>query len=304
MGILINIFINNLLPVFLIAGVGVLVGVLLKPDIRSISRLTFYALTPCAVFASLTGAEVTGAETGQIALFATVATLATAALAWPVATLLGWRGPRRRAAVLSVLVINSGNFGISVCLLAFGPEGKARAMIYFVTTASIASSLGILLAAGGSSWRKALDNLIRVPMLYALLLAIPVLLFPQTLRVPAVVMRPIALLGEAAVPMMLLVLGLQLAENARGLRNQLGPVLLVTAFRLLIAPLVALPVAWLTGVQGVTFQTAMVEASTPTGVTAAILATEYNLDPEVVTGAILVSTLLSGVTLSVLISLL
>ncbi len=304
MGILIGIFVNNLLPVFLIIGVGVLIGVLVKPNVRSISRTTFYALTPCAIFASLTGAELTGAETGQVALFAAIATLTTAALAWPVATLLGWRGVRRRAALLSVLVINSGNFGVSVCLFAFGAEGKARAMVYFVTTAAIASSLGVVLAAGGGSWRKAFDNLVRIPMLYALVAAIPVMLFPQTLRVPAVLMRPIDLLGDAAVPMMLLTLGLQLAESVRGLHNHIGPILFAAAFRLLVAPLVALPVARLTGVQGVTFQTAMVEASTPTGVTAAILALEYELEPEAVTGAIFFSTLLSGLTLSVLIGIL
>ncbi len=303
MNIIANIFINNLVPVFLIIGGGVLLGLWARPHIRSVSRTTFYALTPCAIFSSLVTAPLTGSETGQVALFATLATLATTALAWPVGMLLGWRGPRLRAFLLSVLVINSGNFGISVCLLAFGVEGQARAMVYFVTTASIASSLGVILAAGSGSWRKALDSLVRIPMLYALVAALLVMTWPHILAVPEVIMRPITLLGNAAVPMMLLILGMQLAQSIDALRNHTGPILLVSAFRLLIAPLVALPIAWLLQLQGVTFQTGMVEASTPTGVTAAILALEYDLEPEIVTGSIFVSTLLSAVTLSILIAL-
>ncbi len=303
MSLLLNIFVHNLLPVFIIVGVGAALGLTIKPEVKAISRTTFYALTPCVIFSSLTNARLTGAETGRVALFAFVATLAVAALAWLAATLLGWRGKRRRALILPVLVINSGNFGLSVVLFAFGAEAQARAMVYFVTTASMAATLGVILCAGSGSWRKAVDNVIRIPMIYAVIIALLVMAFDARAYIPDFILRPIDLLGEAAVPLMLLILGLQLVDSVRHLNGHIGSILLATAFRLLIAPLVALPVAWLTGVQGIAYQACMLEASTPSGVTAAILALEYDLEPEAVTGTIFVSTLLSGITLSVLISL-
>ncbi len=302
MTVLLNIFIQNLLPVFLIMSTGVLLGVTVRPNVKAISRTTFYALTPCLIFSGLAGTPLSGAEAGQVALFAALATLAGMVLAWLAATMLGWRGPRRRAFVLPVLVINTGNFGLSVVLFAFGPEAQARAMLYFVTTAVMASSLGVAVAAGGSTLRQVLGNLIRIPLLYAAVAALVVGALPW-LKVPELLMRPIELLGRAAVPMMLLILGLQLARSVDSLRKSFGSIVLASILRLVVAPALALPVAWLVGVDGLTFQACMLEAGMPAGVTSTVLSLEYDLAPELVTGTVFFSTLCSAFSLSVLISL-
>jgi predicted permease len=300
--VLLNIFIQNLLPVFLVMGTGVLLGVTVRPNVKAISRTTFYALTPCLIFSGLANTPLSGAEAGQVALFAALATVGGMVVAWVVATVLGWRGSRRRAFVLPVLVINTGNFGLSVVLFAFGPEAQARAMLYFVTTAVMASSLGVAVAAGGGTLRQVLTNLVRIPLLYAAVAALVVSAFPQ-LEVPDLLMRPIELLGRAAVPMMLLILGLQLARSVDSLRNSIGSIAWASALRLVVAPVLALPVAWLVGVRGLTFQACMLEAGMPAGVTSTVLSLEYDLAPELVTGTVFFSTLCSALSLSVLISL-
>ena len=116
-------------------------------------------------------------------------------------------------------------------------------------------------------------------------------------------MRPIDLLGRAAVPMMLLVLGLQLARSVNSLRDSIGSIALSSALRLIVAPALALPIAWLVGVDGLTFQACMLEAGMPAGVTSTVLSLEYDLAPELVTGTVFFSTLCSAFSLSVLISL-
>ena len=299
--ILVTIFVNNLLPVFFVIGVGLLLGVTLRPNVKAVSRTTFYALTPCLIFSGLTDTPLDGAEAQQVALFAVLATLLTALAAWLIATVLGWRGKHRRALVLPVLVINTGNFGLSVVLFAFGPEAQARAMIYFVTTAVMAASVGVAFAAGGSSWRKVLSNLARIPLLWAAVGALVV--GGLGVQVPDLPMRPIKLLGGAAVPMMLLILGLQLASSVQSLRRSMGSILLASALRLLIAPVLAIPVAMVTGIEGLTYQACMLEASMPAGVTSTVISLEYDLEPEVVTGTVFFSTLCSAVTLAVVISL-
>ena len=60
--ILVTIFVNNLLPVFFVIGVGLLLGVTLRPNVKAISRTTFYALTPCLIFSGLTDTPLDGAE--------------------------------------------------------------------------------------------------------------------------------------------------------------------------------------------------------------------------------------------------
>jgi len=297
---LIGIFVNNILPVFLVVGTGALLGVTIRPDVKAISRTVFYVLTPCVIFSGLIRSRLTGAETQQVALFAALATLLTAGLAWLVATLFGWRGTRRRALTLPVLSVNAGNFGLSVVLFAYGQEAQARAMVYFAASAVIANSLGVALAAGGGSWRQMLLNVARVPMIYATIVAL-VLNAIGTIEIPAVLMKPIELLGGAAVPMLLLVLGLQLVKSAEKLRLHVSTITVATVLRLLVAPLIAIGVAWLTGVQGITRRACMLEASMPAGVTSTILALEYDLEPEVVTGTVFVSTLCSALTLSIVI---
>jgi predicted permease len=301
LSILLSIFINNLLPVFLIVGTGMLISATLRPDVKALSRTTFYTLTPSLAFSGLIRAELTGTETQQIAAFAAIAQLSTAALAWLIASLLRWNGTRRRALVLTVLIINAGNFGLSVVFFAFGAEAQAKAMVYFVTSAAIGNTLGTAVAAGGSSRRQMLSNVVRAPMLYATVGAMIVNAFDR-IQIPELVLRPISLLANAAVPMMLLILGMQLAHSVRGLRKHFDSIILATIFRLLIAPFVALLVAWLTRVQGITFQTCMLEASTPSGVSSTVLSLEYDLEPDAVTGTVFFSTLCSALTLSVLIS--
>ena len=124
MSILLTIFVNNLLPVFIVIGAGIVLGVTLHPDVKAVSRTTFYKLTPCLIFSGLLNTPLTGAETQQVAAFAILATLAMGIVAWLIATALGWRDKRRRALVLPVLVINTGNFGLSVVLFAFGASHR------------------------------------------------------------------------------------------------------------------------------------------------------------------------------------
>lgn len=301
MSILFNIFVNNLLPIFIVIGAGALLGVTLNPNVKAISRTTFYTLTPCLIFSGLVDTPLTGTEAQQVAAFAAMATLATAVVGWVAASMLGWRDKRRRALLLSVLVINTGNFGLSVVLFAFGSDAQARAMIYFVTTAVMASSIGVAVAAGGGTLRKVLSNLVRIPLLYAAVAALIVSLIEQ-IRVPELLMRPIQLMGNAATPMMLLILGLQLVRSASSLKSHIGSIALASALRLVIAPVVAVPIAWVTGVDGQTFQACMLEAGMPSGVTSTVLSLEYDLEPDVVTGTVFFSTLCSAVTLAVVIS--
>jgi predicted permease len=299
--LLLHIFVQNILPVFLVVGVGALLSVTVRPDVRSLSRITFYVLGPCLIFTGLTRTPLSGAEVQRIALFALLAQLSITILAWALVALLRWDRRRRRALLLSVLVVNAGTFGLSVVLFAFGPDAQARAMVYFVTTAVLGNVLGTAIAAGGGSWRETLGRMTRVPMVYASLAALVVSGFG--LAIPELVMRPISLLGGAAVPAMLLILGMQLAHSFGALRANWGPLALATVLRLVVAPLFAVVIAGVTQVQGLTRQACMLQSGMPAGVTGTILALEYDLEPDIVTGTVFFSTLCSALTLSVLISL-
>jgi predicted permease len=101
-------------------------------------------------------------------------------------------------------------------------------------------------------------------------------------------------MAQAAVPMMLLLLGVQLARiDVRGhLRHIVGPISLSAALRLLVPPLLCLLLAPLLGVSGMPRNVVLLQLSMPTAVTAALLATEFGSDVQFVSAAILISTLI------------
>ncbi len=101
---------------------------------------------------------------------------------------------------------NTGNMGLPLALFAFGQEGLALAVVYFSCTVTLQFTLGISLSAGNLS----VSRLIRTPTIYAVLISIVLLLLG--LELPAWIENTIGVLGDITIPMMLLTLGVSLAQ--------------------------------------------------------------------------------------------
>jgi hypothetical protein len=113
---------------------------------------------------------------------------------------------------------------------------------------------------------------------------------------PTAIERSIDLLTQAAIPIMILVMGLQLAKVSwDGLSR---PLLLASGLRLVVSPLLVVGIAALLGLSGAARQAAIVEAATPTAVIAIILGTEFDLEPLFITSVVLATTVLSPLTIT------
>jgi predicted permease len=146
----------------------------------------------------------------------------------------------------------------------------------------------------------ALRGLLKVPALWGLVAAALVLGFGITL--PVGVSRPIDLLGTAAIPCMLLVLGMQFERGAWPERP--GLVAAAAGLALIGVPAIGVCLAWALGLQGVARQAVIVESAMPSAVITTILALEFDVAPRFVTSVVVVSTLLSPITITLLIALL
>jgi predicted permease len=122
------------------------------------------------------------------------------------------------------------------------------------------------------------------------------------LQLPSMVMRPVELLSNAAVPVMILVLGMQLERAARPERPWL--VGLAAFITLVVSPLMALGLSHLLQLSGPARQAALVEAAMPSAVITTIIALEYDIAPTFVTSVVFVSTILSPLTVTILIAFL
>jgi predicted permease len=300
--VLLSIFVENILPAFIAVGLGYVLDRKFDLDAKTISRTCFYVLSPCLVFTSLIRSSVSGEEFGRIILFEVSVTAILLAITCGMARLARLTRQQESAFLLSVLFVNAGNYGLSVNLFAFGEEAMARAILFFVGSTVLVNTLGIFLASRGrANVKMALLNVFKVPMVYAVILAFVVRALPW----PVTEMswfKGLDMVGRAAVPVLLLLLGIQLARNSLG--RDLKRVSVATFLRLGLAPLLGLLLATVTGLTGDARRASVLEASMPTAVTSVILSLEFDVLPEFVTGAVFLSTLLSPLSLTLLIALL
>jgi predicted permease len=297
--LLLSIFVSDLLPVFAIAGVGFLLARFAHVQVQTVSRLTFHALAPALVFNILATSTAESSQVGRMVLFYALVAVSAALMARLIAIPLRLDRRALTAFLLVVICSNSGNYGLPVTLLAFGREALTFASVYFVTSSMFTYTGGVFLAASGKrSVRDALIGVARIPAVYGALAA--VLTMSLGIHVPAAVRAPITLLSDAAVPMMILVLGMQLERAARPER----PLVVVAAVvvSLVLTPLVAIGIAHLVGLRGAAFQAGVLQTSMPTAVITTILAVEFDVVPDFVTSVVFVSTLLSPITVTLMIA--
>jgi predicted permease len=293
--LLLEIFANDILPIFVLAAVGFLLARFCGVEARSLSQITFNALSPCLVFHLLVTSTISGAEFGRMALFCVLVMGSIGIVARGAAAALRLDRPATIALMLVVMFSNGGNYGLPVALFAFGNDALAFASVYFVTSSVLTYTAGVFLAASGRrSVAQALAGVTRVPTIYAVAAAGLVLWFHLTL--PDAVLRPVTLLSDAALPLMILVLGMQLERAARP--DRLSVVASAVILSLVVTPLLGWGFARLLGLEGAAFQAAVIQASMPAAVVTTILALQYEVAPSFVTSVVVVSTLLSPFTLT------
>ena len=299
MSTLLSILIADVVPIFVIAGIGYFLERRLSGSVKVLSSVSFNALSPCLVFTQLVGSSMSVADAGRMAVFG-VLLISTMGLAGRlVAVPLHLEGKTRTSFLLAVMFSNSGNFALPVILFAFGREGLSHASIYFVASAVVVYTAGVFMAVHeGNGFRSAMSGIVKVPVLYALVAA-GIFLLTHT-AVPMAMMRPLAMLSDAAIPMMILVLGMQLKRATFPKRP--AAVLVAVGLSLVVAPLVGTTLTAVLGMTGLARAVAIVVSAMPAAVVTTVLALEFDLDSDFVTSVVFVSTLLSPLSLVLLIA--
>ncbi len=293
-------------PIFVTAGLGFWFGRRFKPDPSTISRLAIYIFLPALVFRGIAESNLPPSAIGQVFVLAFSISISITVVASLVVRFFKPVPDKTRSAfVVSAMMANAGNYGLPFIEFAFGSAGIPVSIIVFIASSISNYTLGIYVASSGdATLRQGIMNVLRVPLPYAAALGLAFNLTQVTLPLP--IMRAVDLLANAAVPLMILLLGIQLSRiNVQGyLRSVIAPVSLSATLRLLVTPLICMLLAALYGVTGLPRNVVLVQMSMPTAVTAALLATEFGSDVQYVTATILITTLASLLTLSLIMTIL
>jgi len=294
-----SIFANDILPIFIVAAVWFALARFSDTSVKTLSAVSFNALSPCLVFDQLVRSSIGGGVFGRMVIFCILLTTVMGIVAWIAAMPFRLNRQTLTSFLLVVMFSNSGNYALPVVLFAFGREALAYASVYFVASAIVTYTVGVGVAASGrGDVRHVLKGIVRVPALYAVAAAGLVLVTQKI--VPVAILRPITLMGDAAIPVMLLILGMQLERAV--MPNRPGIVALAVGLSLFVGPIVGIALTMGLGLTGLARQVAIVGASMPAAVITTVLALEFDLDASFATGAVFLSTILSPFTLVVLLA--
>ncbi|MBN2071537.1 MAG: AEC family transporter [Candidatus Krumholzibacteriota bacterium] len=302
-----------ILPILFVVFLGYLLRRLGKLDEHAFSRAQLYVLGPALVFMTMAGSEAAMPLVMKVFLHVTILSILLFISAWLLGIFLKSDRLEKNAIAITSIFTNSGFYGIPVCMLAFGDEGVIYASIYVVCSATIQSTAGVYIASAGSrSPMRALATVFKVPLIHAIVVAKLLAHFDLLPSEPF--MKMITLLGRSAIPLGLLLLGMQLEKiisekkgsaevsvSIEGRRDLVGG---VSSGLLKIAGgfLFALLILQFLDFEPVLRNVIIVQSSMPTAVNAVVYATEFECRPKLVTIGILTATMISVASISLILS--
>lgn len=289
------VFVDVIFPVLLVVATGFIAQRIFAWDLAPLAELALYVLVPALIFKSLYYTTLNWEQLVIIIGHALILALILTLISIATARLMGYTKDVERAIVLGGTFKNTGNYGLSVLQFALGTQAVAIGTPFFVTEIFLMYTLGVFIAAGGQSdWRKTALTVAKMPPLYAMLLA--GIIRKINFQFPDFMWQAVDLVAAAAIPVMLLSLGAQLARSK--VTSISGPVAFGTVIRLIISPLIAFGLAYIMRVDPYITLALTLMAATPSGVVTTLFAIDYDTAPELVAMMTVTTTVLSFVTIS------
>lgn len=275
-----------LFPVFILIIIGYLYGRWRHSDMEVANRMNMDIFIPALLIDVLAQKSFDLTSYQLLAISGLVVVLGSGLLAWGVAKII--RQPVN-VFVPSMMFNNCGNMGLPMAVLAFGEQALGAAVILFIISNLLHFTLGAVIVGGRVSWWRLLIMPVNLATIIGLAISITGYEIPETLHLP------ITMLGQIAIPLMLVALGVRMVTVdlkdwrigiiGAFVRPTVG---VISAFMiLLILPLEPVQRAQL-----------LLFAALPPAVLNFIFAEKYQRSPKTVASIVLVGNALSVVFLT------
>lgn len=286
-----SIILTAIAPVGLIIFIGFLAGKTIALEAQTLAQLAIYILSPALIGGSLYRSTLSSQSTIGLMLGFLLTSLSLYGLVWGIAKIAQLSPQTHKSLMVSTLFPNAGNVGLPLVTFALGTAGLQRAVIYVIISSLLIYSLApALLQENG--FVSGMRLTLRLPLLWAIFAGI--LLRLLAIKLPFNFDKSIEMLGNAAIPLALILLGIQLSS----IKISLGHYeIFAAAMRLIGAPLIAYLVGTSLQLRGLDLQVLVLQSATPTAVNTVVLATRFGGDVPSLTKTVVVSTVLSFITL-------
>jgi len=310
---LVSAFTSAVLPIVSVMALGYLLVSVVDVDANPLNAVALYLFLPALVFHSVVTTTLSGDTValilGGVGLFV-VGMMGVTEL---VDRVLGVPEPYRSSDVLAGALPNAGFYGIPLAEFAFGDVGRTTAVIYMTAQAFLMYTLGVYVASrgGGEAGIGAVKEIFRLPLVYAVVAALVVRTLGVAPPIDGTFMSTTSLVGDASIPLMLVIVGVQLAELEVG---SVARTIRPSVIKLLLAPVAGIAVALALGKFGdpAVARVFVLLCSTPVALIPLALTISYSdvadreglSASEYLTMTIVVTTVASIPVLTVLITLL
>ena len=295
------IFFQIVAPILILLFVGAILQRKFQFNLKALAHLITYCFMPAAVFVNIYQTEIEMSVVGQLTMFIILFIGSQMLLSHYLAKLL--KLDRKESAVFknSVVLINSGNYGIPVAQMIFAtqPVGVAIQVILVIFQNMTTYTYGLYnLISTTKSGMEILKDFIRMPIIHALWLG--ALLNYLNLPLPHTIQISLDYVAGGFVAIALITLGAQLSQIE--MKTMFQKTIFVSCFtRLIVGPAIALLVIWLLGIEGVVAQSLFIASAFPTSRNSSSLALEYDIESATAAQTVLFSTIISCLTVTVVI---
>ncbi|MGV2831694.1 AEC family transporter [Myxosarcina sp. GI1(2024)] len=286
------------LPVASIILVGFIVGRTLPLQRQTISQLILFVLSPALVIDSLYRTTLSLQNSQKLLIGFTLTSLLIYLGMWLLGKIAQLSTASNKALIAATVFANNGNMGLPVVTFALGTAGLERAVVCLIASSILLFCFGPAILQGKGIW-YGIKLTVKLPLIWSILIGLILRLF--AVQFPFELDTGIQKLGAAAIPVALILLGMQLSTT----RFELGKrETLAIAIRLLIAPLTAYGVGRVLQMEELSLQVLVLQSAMPTAVNSLVIVSEFGGDVNFIARAIVGSTVISFATLPLVLWLL
>lgn len=282
---------NITAPVFILAAVGygwVKLG--FEYRVEFVTRLAMTLSVPCLIFVALMTADIDPQALGALSLASFTAYGLVSIVFLGIVKLQ----KLDTSTYLAPLVFgNTGNLGLPLAMFAFGEEGLSYAVVVFAVMAILSFTIGVWVVAGGGSPIR----VIKEPVVAATFLG--ALFLWQGWQTPIFLTNALELIGQMAIPIMLITLGVAIARLET---NDMGRAVWLSAIKVVVSAGAAWAAARWFGLAPIPSAVLIVQLATPVAVTSYLLAEKYGHEAQPVAGLVVASTLLCVISLPLILA--
>ncbi|MDJ1180528.1 AEC family transporter [Roseofilum sp. BLCC_M91] len=286
-----NVILSALVPVTFIISIGMIAGRTLTLERSTLSQLAVYILTPALISSSLYQAQLSTDTTLGLIIGYLITSLLVYGVSQGISALLNLKSGVQKSFIATSMFANTGNMGLPFATFALGEAGLDRAIVCLIVSSLIIFSTGPALLQGGGLG-ESLRLIIKLPLIWAMVAGLLLRVF--SIDLPLRLDDGLDLLGSAAIPIALVVLGIQLSTTT----FRIGVYEAITAIiRLLVSPAIAYSVGRSLGLEVLDVQVLILQSAMPTAVNTVVLVTQFGGDASWAARTVVLSTVLSLVTL-------